>query len=438
MTRARWRIVHVVVACAIVALVIACQQALGIDGPVAPTDVCGLQVGAGACQQCLAANCCAQASACAGDHGCAALESCTFACGADYDCRLRCASQNPTSESDVPHFAQCLVARCSDACGLSCGIVVSTGSAEDGGANGCVQCLVQYDCEGTKTCFSDLGCQLAGSCVANCTTPDCANACLYQSDGGQALVAFGISTARCLQACGYAHQWQCAGSKHNPVGATTQIALSLTIVDMSTRSPLPGVTVKACNPLDFTCTSAAASGATNAQGLVVLTLTMQGVPNAGFTGYFDISAADGSVVPYLLYPNYPITEPMAQLTFGVPTPTWYGQLVASSGVVVPADRATVLGNVGDCTFAAAPGVSVSADGTDMATVRAYYAGGTLDPNASGTDATGKVFFLDAPPDATITLHGTPADVGHEVSTVTVHTRAGAVAAAFVYPSPNKL
>jgi hypothetical protein len=427
------RIAGIVLATALLA--VACQQALGIDGTVnVSTDACGLALGAGDCRACVASKCCAEATACAGDPGCGPVESCALACGSDYTCRAQCSAEHPSSGDALAVMDHCAVTSCSAECGISCDLL--HGLAPPAAATACSQCLFANDCSAAQKCFSDLECIRSAYCLGGCSTRDCQEACLFDTDGGLALASFGLGLgSHCVSACSYGSNWSCAGKVTYPLPKTETIRLTLTVQDMLSHMVFPGIEVKACDMLDLTCAAPIAAGTTDSSGNVVLDLGNLG-PTVGFAGYFDLSSPSSEILPYLAYLNFPLTEPTAQLTVGVPSSKTYQQLVATSGITPDPNAATVIAFVADCALIPAAGVAVTAGGFEGgAAVERYLNGGSLAAGPTATDALGIVFFFDVPGNAQVSLQATPNGVGRSLSHVQVSTRPKTVSGTFANPTP---
>jgi hypothetical protein len=426
----------VVVAGALAVALACCQNVLGITGEVTlSTDACGLQARAGDCRACVATHCCSEATACAQQSGCANEESCALQCGSDYACRARCYGGGPADQPQTrAAFETCLAKECNDACGMECGIDVSF-TAPDA-AQGCADCLAR-NCGATEACTTDYGCQLVAHCVDSCFTPDCRTQC-FQQDGGPLFIAQAIQVGlQCLQQCDLGDLWGCVGQVSYPLTVAGPADIALTINDQQTNAPLQGLTVSACQAgTDRTCSHPSDTKTTDASGVV--TLTLPAVPGAGygFQGYFDVTfpTSSGASQKYLYFLSYPLSVEHAKLGFSLYTPPELANLLNIPSYVPDPTRGNIQVEATDCLTLPAPNVTFDASGTDQKTLVVYQQGTYLNPQATTTDRSGTVFFLNAPA-VPITILAKPSSIGDAVSSkVVVFASPGALSIVQALPT----
>lgn len=427
-------------------LVVACQQLLSIDGTVtvASREACGLAAPPGSCQSCVAASCCDQAAACASDPGCSSYESCLLACGADYGCRARCVAANRVVAGDtVPKMDQCVVAHCEGVCGVSCG---ATGSyAEPDAAQACQDCISARSCGNAEACGSNLDCEEIGHCALGCISEDCPLACANahpDAAAGFNSLIFGVGS-ECLTVCSVGKYFECLGRVAWPLAKSQNLTVTLSATSSAHPNGTPGLTVKACNTTDVTCSNPLVQGTTDSQGSVKLAFPTIGKVAYGFKGYFDVSGP--GIMPYLIFLSAPLSEEQGALTLFLVAPADFAALTsllqspaADGGMgpfVAEADRGVVAVSASDCFFNAAPEVVVDATGTDSRTVEAYLEGPVLSGTATMTDRSGLAFFLNAPTGTPIGIKTTPQVVGRQSSSVVVFARAGSISYIHATPTP---
>lgn len=416
-------------------LAIACEQALSIDGPVtiAPHEACGLPVNPGTCQTCVAAHCCTQATACANDMDCAAYESCLLDCGSDYACRTACATKTGGGiGAEVPLIDQCIATSCNDACGMVCGIPAAPSEPE--AAVGCASCISDKACQPSLDCAKSPTCEQVGHCLVQCTAPDCRNACLAQDDGGLFVGAEFAVASVCVKPCELGNLWSCVGGVSWPFAPAGAADVTFTLSDSTTHAALAGLVGAACDRPDEQCSSPIATGTTDKNGRVTLTLPPYGARTYGFQGYFDATLSAGYHELYFL--TAPLTQTHAQFSEGLLSQTGLHNLASSAGIQLDPTRGHLAVQVQDCLGAPGSAVTFEVNGIDGPTKVVYLAGGVLLTSATETDITGYVFILNAPPGKTISVDAFPKALGNVVAShVTAFVRAGSLSVVQAIPTP---
>jgi len=420
--------------------VASCQQALSIDGAVVvagPTRACGIAMPAGACAACVASQCCAQATACAGDPACSGLETCQLGCGADYACRATCVTANLVgTQADVPALDACVASSCGAECGLECGTAGSYAKPAD--AQACQDCIAAYACDATNQCASSVGCETTGHCAYACRTPDCLAACLATGQDADVFTSTVVAVGfHCVPQCDVGHYWFCAGRVTWPTAKSTTPEVTLTLQDPNPNhggAPLAGFTVKACEASDLACAAPLTTGTTDGQGKVTLPLPPLPATAFGFEGYFDVASPTGTTVPYLYVLPFPLSEADAQLTLPVPTLSDVQKSESLVGVTPDPQRGILAAIVQDCVFIGAPGVVVTADGTDAESKEFYVSGGQPSAGATSTDNSGVAYYYNIAPGQHM-LVAQPSDLAQPSSKARAIVRAGAMTVVPTIPTP---
>jgi hypothetical protein len=428
--------VAIAVAAALAVALACCENVLGISGEVTlSTEACGMHARAGDCRSCVATHCCHEATMCAQDGICGPQESCALGCGSDYACRSRCGVDNQHANPEIlAGFETCIARSCNDACGMECGVAV--GFTEPDAAQACEDCLAR-NCGATEQCTTDYGCQLVAHCVGSCLTPDCRTQCFAQ-DGGSLFVAEAIQVGlQCLQQCDIGELWSCVGSVSYPLTVPGPADIKLTITDSQTSDPFKRISVRACPAgTDRMCTNPPGMGTTDDGGNVALTLPVVRNAGYGFSGYFDITipTAPSGSQEYLFFLSYPLSVQHATLGITLYSPTELANFVASASYVPDPTRGTLLVTANDCLSIPAPNVTFVASGTDDKTKEVYQEGSLLNVQATATDRSGAVVFLNAPA-APITVYAKPAPLGGAISSkVDVFVKPGALSIVQAIPT----
>jgi hypothetical protein len=205
--------------------------------------------------------------------------------------------------------------------------------------------------------------------------------------------------------------------------------ITLTINDQQTNTPLQGYTVSACpQSTDRMCTHPTdIPKTTDANGAV--TIKLPNVPGAGygFQGYFEVTApptSSGASQQYLYFLSYPLSVQHAVLGISLYSPTELAAFLAIPSYMQDSTRGNLMVEATDCLTLPAPNVTFMASGTDDKTLEVYEQATYLNPQATATDRSGVVMFLNAPP-VPITVLAMPASLGGAMSSkVVVFVRGG--------------
>jgi hypothetical protein len=407
---------------ALVATSAGCQQILGLHerperaeaadangvGVASTVSQCGaLPQPSESCASCMDQHCCAQAQACAAIPACEEASDCLANCS-DATCMAQC-NLFYTLPTTLVALRACRVQNCASSCGSSCGEFVS-------GNSSCESCLATSCCSQGATCAANTACAQLNLCVSNCfEAVSCPAACDTEFADGSADYAtwYGCTGQQCASACQPGTNWSClTGSNLWPQPpAEAKITFSVTFVDFSTEEPFVGSAVKACDKLDYSCSSPIDRSTTDATGLVTLSVP-PGL--AGFDGYLDVTGgelagtasdagsdagAGAPVFPAIWYPvPYVVADGWRGRTVLVAQDE-FAQLAMATGTSPDATRGQVALNAADCLFTPAAGVSFSLDSADSQTVSYYLIGGVPVTSAKATDGSGIGAFLNVPTSA---------------------------------------
>jgi hypothetical protein len=230
------------------------------------------------------------------------------------------------------------------------------------------------------------------SCFTDCQSQNMVGMSDYQ--------AWFSCTNQCGSACPLGKNWTCLDNpivwpKPPDVGSIT---FSVTFVTFTSGQPFVGETVKACDKLDYSCSTPIRTTTADDKGIVTVT-----VPTglSGFDGYLDVSGGKVAGTGAPVFPSiwYPVPFVVAD--------GWRGRtqllsteevqyITQGTGTSVDPTRAQAAMNAVDCDFAPAAGVSFVADSADQNTVTYYLVGGVPVTTATKTDQSGIGAFLNLP------------------------------------------
>jgi hypothetical protein len=408
------------------------EYVAGDDASSTAGLTCGLSLGADPCSACVAGACCGVARDCARDAACASYEQCLFGCGKDYDCRGACVSSlDYHFASETPAFEVCVAANCTDACHLPCSMIDSFGLPDSGAA--CMDCIAAGACDPVRACETSPACGSTTFCHASCRTPDCQQACIDADDaGGSLLSSVFVAVAKsCVTACSAGEHWECVGSVAWPAPTSTTLDVTLSLLGGGS-APAPNVRVDECNVGDCPLTS----GTTNDQGTVVLSAPVRiGFGYEwGFSGYFQFQGA--TIYPEIYFLAFPLTETHARLSVPVSDRNTFESVSRLAGIALDPTRGHMIVQAEDCNLLPAPGVILSAQGTDGQTQVRYVSGLLLSATATSTDGTGVAFFFNVPTDASISIEAAPIALGRRPSShATLFTKPGTISLVTLIPTP---
>ncbi len=445
----RWtRAAGVLVAAAAVAVPFACRQIAGIEEQPATalsSSAFGLDYGTTTCASCAATSCSAESTACAADTTCGPYESCLGGCKGDTTCRSQCALDTPAGLATpaVGPLAACLATHCEDECGLRCGGLGAFDIPPDAAA-GCQDCLTTNACPAERACAKSVDCNIAWQqCAAACPAHDCVWDCLlahgattqtgYFVDGSP-WTPFGNSiNGVCGTSCKVG-DWTCIGKVSWPDPKSPDVSLSFQAMEYVSKGPIEGLDVQACDRLDPACVRPLATARTDASGLAVL--KFPNPPDAeglGLDGFLQVSSADGSYVPSLIYWGYPLSEPTAGVAWEFATPSENQELSTNIGGVTPDPKRGYLDvAVVDCSWGYAPHAQVTIDPGDAGTTEVYGTTGNL--ALTSTDQSGLVFILNVPAATNVRVTATPLGMDRPASVDSVQVRAGWITGITMYPT----
>jgi hypothetical protein len=391
------------------------------------------------CAACMDQRCNSETTACALETDCPSAASCFMSCAdGDGTCRAQCNYNYRRSDSAMSLIA-CRAAHCSADCALSCGATsyISTD---------CEACIEQGCCDAARTCASNAKCLALDVCTwGSCLGGTCSTSCEQAYPEG---VDAWSSLNRCMDgpcatACRGGSSWDCVGGVVWPKpDRSHDLAVSFGLSDILAGDPFVGVNVKLCGRSDTSCNSPKATTTSDAVGKVNLTMAAGLI---GFDGYIDMTGgslgdAGDPIYPSLWYfvPPYVTGGWKGYLQFiSTETMKALATLVKVNGqsVVLDDKRGHIAIDAMDCGFNAAPGVSISADTADGASVTFYFVNGVLpSASATATDAqTGIAGIVNLPAPALTTITGKIGD--RTIGSVQVQIRPGVLTSVALPPTP---
>jgi hypothetical protein len=198
----------------------------------------------------------------------------------------------------------------------------------------------------------------------------------------------------------------------------------MTMVDLLSQRPLPGLALTLCAKLDATCMLPIASFVSNEAGQMDVEM------NAGFDGYFQ--AVGAGIYPTLIFPpntrrqRAPSTLPMVPASF-------FGTMFSGIGVTIANNRSVILTTALDCLGRPTAGLSLASPQADAQTVSYLLAGGVPSRAAAATDETGVGGFVNVPAGSAV-ITSTIAATNRLAGTAGVQVRAGYLSMVLVMPS----
>jgi hypothetical protein len=148
-------------------------------------------------------------------------------------------------------------------------------------------------------------------------------------------------------------RWACLGdtTAAGAVALRPSVELSLTVVDIASNVPPPGLTARACSRLDVSCLSPVATNVSVASDGALHLSVMQ-----GFDGYVELTSP--SSVPTMFFFNEQVMVNTAD-AFTIVSPMSLTALGASGGVAIDPQLGQLLVRTFDCEGARASGVQIS-------------------------------------------------------------------------------
>ncbi len=218
--------------------------------------------------------------------------------------------------------------------------------------------------------------------------------------------------------------WACLDQAGAPEPATGNVLVSMTMVDLLNRQPLPGIVLTLCAKLDATCMFPISSFQSSEAGQIEVDMP------AGFDGYFQAEGA--GIYPTLIFPpstrrqRAPSTLPMVAASF-------FGTMVRGVGSSGAEDRSLILTTALDCLGNPAAGLSLASPQADAQTVSYVIAGGVPSRVTATTDESGTGGFVNIPAGSAL-ITSTQAATNRVVGTVGVQTRPGYLSMVLVMPN----
>jgi len=217
--------------------------------------------------------------------------------------------------------------------------------------------------------------------------------------------------------------WSCLDTPPPRPAARATVSYTVTIVDSVTNVPPLGLSVRACDDVDTTCSRpvAPATGV-SADGRVRLSLAR------GFDGYFDIHA--DNILPTRLYPDGTLQDDQDGATLELIDAESAMGLASAVGLDLEADAGLVLARGFNCEGDLNSGIEFQsgAGGVPFAFIDGLPIAGDT------TGAEGLVVFANVPRGFTL-LQGTVAATQKLMGSTTAESVPGAIVYADVRPPP---
>jgi hypothetical protein len=308
-------------------------------------------------------------------------------------------------------------------------------------AASCQDCITANYCQVAQMCAVSPDCQAHTFCRLNCVTGDCVGACAL-ADGIGTTIYSKFTTPliqQCQQSCEIGANWTCVGRVAWPPAKALTRALTVHLDPEDA-----GLTVKLCDGLDVNCANPVGDqiGTTDATGSVTLidsSPTTSNGQNYGLDGYLDLAPPATSpqeILPTLVYWNFPLSEPDADLVTKIPV-FMPGELDAISNAA-GVTRDPSLGIIGlvalDCLGVMAPGVTFALTSGGGADTKIVYILTQGADQLGPTDDNGAALFVNVPA-GPVTVTATPIALGRVSSRASVFVRAGEITEVNMSPTP---
>lgn len=255
-----------------------------------------------------------------------------------------------------------------------------------------------------------------------------ARQCASQEDCG----ALGLQGMRCIervcQSMDAIMVWSCLGGVPPASASTSQVSLSIRVIDVLTSQPPTSLQLKFCPKLDVDCSHPLRGGNYfDEQGRLVLLF------QAGFDGYIELTSP--ATLPALLFVTLPVwhdtvipnTLPM------VSTEAFQGIAEALGTELDLQQLGDVVALASDCSGAPAQGVRFEIDRRTASTTGYYMLNNVPVGTASSTDVAGSGGFLNLESGFT-SITGFVDSSGARISESGFIVRAGAISYPLILPA----
>ncbi len=280
------------------------------------------------------------------------------------------------------------------------------------------QCRTDEDC-------SDLfGVSAGYACKNNfCSRPACKTDedCLGHGSGASASV--------CLNSyCQADLSWSCLDAPAPPSNLPGPFAVKLPVVDTVTQAPLPGVTARVCDKLDFDCAAPQSTQLTDDNGEVALEIP------AFFYGYVSLTL--GGYKEGLFFFGPPIDRDTSDLNpISLGPPAVHMLLAEQTGATLMPERGILLIEALNCQHRRTAGVSYETSDKDELSVPFYSNVGRPDTNATATDSYAFGGYINMPP-GVVTVTGRLRERQRTLGTVQLVIKPDAITYGRMVPTGN--
>jgi hypothetical protein len=249
-------------------------------------------------------------------------------------------------------------------------------------------------------------------------------------DAGSRPVASAFVTS-CATPCQTGNYWACVGKVSWPAPNASTATLHYTVNDFVTKAHVSMATVKVCQPYDPGCSPPLDMGTTDMNGQVSLT-----VPNApdssehGLNSFVQISSP--TLTTSYAYWGFPLVAASFSGVVVAATPAEVQELWTLVGIDGDSTRGTLIVQVEDCRYQAAPGVQVTLTPADPLTQEFS----TTAMPTTATDPAGLVVFTNVPAGPTQVTATPLALHGKSSGQVSINIQPGTTTLAVVPPTPD--
>ena len=227
--------------------------------------------------------------------------------------------------------------------------------------------------------------------------------------------------------------WTCVGNVSWPDPQSPDVTLTFQAFEYVSTSPIEGLDVQVCTPLNQGCDPPLATARTDGRGIAVLTFANPvDAEGLGLNGFLQVSSPDGGYVPTLVYWDFPLSESTAGVSWEFARPSESQGLATAVGVVQDPQRGQIDVAASDCSWGYAPRAIVAIDISDAGVTEVYGTSG--DRTLTSTDQSGLAFFFNVPASSHVRVTETPVGMERPASAAEVQVRAGWLTGIWMWPT----
>lgn len=234
-----------------------------------------------------------------------------------------------------------------------------------------------------------------------------------------------FETASCIDSvCKADPTWECLSVPSTPNPQPAPFRISVTLLDLVSRTPVANAQIKLCRKIDVDCAAPVVTAVSDGNGAAMFSTDM-----VDFTGYLAVQAS--GIVPTLYFFNPPIDRDQT-VSVTMASPLAYGGLLQKLGRQPIPGHGSVVMNAADCTGAPAAGVTYATANGDGNTFPFYTVGGLPTVSAPATDAAGYGGLINVPAGAA-TVATSLASPRTDLGTISLLVQDGAITYSRVVP-----